>query len=154
MWNDSQPTGSLAGLRVIDASRVLGGPYCGQVLADHGADVIKVEPPSGDETRGWGPPFDGDAASYFVGVNRNKRDIAIDVTQPAGQELLSRLLADADVLIENFKIGTLERWGLGSEALRENSRDSCTVASRASVRPARTAASRDTTPRCRRCAGS
>ncbi|RCW68572.1 CaiB/BaiF CoA transferase family protein [Pseudorhodoferax soli] len=121
MWNDPSgaSAGSLSGLRVIDASRVLGGPYCGQVLADHGADVIKVEPPMGDETRGWGPPFVGDAASYFIGVNRNKRDIAIDVTQPAGQELLTRLLADADVFIENFKIGTLERWGLGADALRK-----------------------------------
>ena len=122
MWNESSApatTGALAGVRVIDASRVLGGPYCGQVLADHGADVIKVEPPGGDETRAWGPPFDGDAASYFVGVNRNKRDISIDMAQPAGQELLMRLLEGADVFIENFKIGTLERWGLGSEALRE-----------------------------------
>ena len=118
MWNESKPTGSLAGLRVIDASRVLGGPYCGQALADHGADVIKVEPPSGDETRTWGPPFVGDAASYFIGVNRNKRDISIDMTQTAGQELLMRLLEDADVFIENFKIGTLERWGLGGDALR------------------------------------
>lgn len=84
MWNDkpNASAGSLAGLRVIDASRVLGGPFCGQVLADHGADVIKVEPPMGDETRGWGPPFAGDAASYFIGVNRNKRDISIDMTQP------------------------------------------------------------------------
>ena len=120
MWNDANgPKGALAGVRVIDASRVLGGPYCGQVLADHGADVIKVEPPAGDETRSWGPPFDGDAASYFVGVNRNKRDISIDMAQPAGQELLLRLLEDADVFIENFKIGTLERWGLGGAALRE-----------------------------------
>ncbi len=121
MWNDkpNASAGSLAGLRVIDASRVLGGPFCGQVLADHGADVIKVEPPMGDETRGWGPPFAGDAASYFIGVNRNKRDISIDMTQPAGQELLARLLADADVFIENFKIGTLERWGLGQDSLRE-----------------------------------
>jgi crotonobetainyl-CoA:carnitine CoA-transferase CaiB-like acyl-CoA transferase len=119
MWNDNPDApGSLAGLRVIDASRVLGGPYAGQLLADHGADVIKVEPPSGDETRGWGPPFDGDAASYFLGINRNKRDIAIDVSQPAGQELLMCLLDGADVFIENFKTGTLERWGLGNEALR------------------------------------
>jgi formyl-CoA transferase len=120
MWNENSATaGSLAGLRVIDASRVLGGPFAGQMLADHGADVIKVEPPMGDETRGWGPPFAGDAASYFIGVNRNKRDISIDMTKTAGQELLTRLLADADVFIENFKIGTLERWGLGGDALRE-----------------------------------
>lgn len=119
MSNENTTTGSLAGIRVIDASRVLGGPFCGQVLADHGADVIKVEPPMGDETRGWGPPFAGDAASYFIGVNRNKRDISIDMTQPAGQELLLRLLEDADVFVENFKIGTLEKWGIGAEFLRE-----------------------------------
>ncbi|QBR02209.1 CaiB/BaiF CoA transferase family protein [Paraburkholderia pallida] len=119
MWNESTDSkGALAGLRVIDASRVLGGPFCGQILADHGADVIKVEPPAGDETRTWGPPFAGDAASYFIGVNRNKRGVSIDMSQPAGQELLMRLLETADVLIENFKIGTLERWGLGSETLQ------------------------------------
>ncbi|MGH6760873.1 MAG: CaiB/BaiF CoA transferase family protein [Phyllobacterium sp.] len=105
-------TGSLARIRVIDTSRVLGGPYAGQVLADHGADVIKIEPPAGDETRGWGPPFQDGAASYFLGLNRNKRGMALDMSQPAGQELLLRLLETADVFIENFKSGTLERWGL------------------------------------------
>lgn len=109
--------GSLANLKVIDASRVLGGPYAGQILADHGADVIKLEPPAGDETRGWGPPFLDGAASYFLGLNRNKRGIAIDLAQEAGRDLLLDLLADADVLIENFKTGTLERWGLGHEEL-------------------------------------
>ncbi|NDW04512.1 CaiB/BaiF CoA transferase family protein [Jiella pacifica] len=109
--------GSLSHLKVIDASRVLGGPYAGQVLADHGADVIKVEPPTGDETRGWGPPFLDDAASYFLGLNRNKRGMALDLSQPAGRELLLRLLEDADVFIENFKTGTLEKWGLGPEEL-------------------------------------
>lgn len=111
--------GSLANLKVIDASRVLGGPYAGQVLADHGADVIKLEPPAGDETRGWGPPFLGDTASYFLGLNRNKRGIAVDLAQPGGRDLLLDLLADADVFIENFKPGTLERWGLGHAALAE-----------------------------------
>ncbi len=106
------PIGSLSHLRVIDASRVLGGPYAGQILADHGADVIKVEPPAGDETRGWGPPFLEDTASYFLGVNRNKRGMALDLSTPAGQDLLSRLLEDADVFIENFKTGTLDKWGL------------------------------------------
>ncbi|WP_223196248.1 CaiB/BaiF CoA transferase family protein [Diaphorobacter ruginosibacter] len=119
MQNEKMKAGALAGIRVIDASRVLGGPFCGQILGDHGADVIKVEPPMGDETRAWGPPFVGDAASYFIGVNRNKRDVPIDVTQPLGQELLLRLLEDADVLIENFKIGTLEKWGLGGDELRK-----------------------------------
>lgn len=109
--------GSLANLRVIDASRVLGGPYAGQVLADHGADVVKLEPPAGDETRGWGPPFLGDAASYFLGLNRNKRGIAVDLSHEMGRELLLALLEDADVLIENFKTGTMERWGLGHDEL-------------------------------------
>jgi len=111
------PSGALAGLRVIDASRVLGGPYAGQILADHGADVIKVEPPSGDETRGWGPPFKGDAASYFIGVNRNKRGMAIDLRQEAGQALLGKLLETADVFIENFKTGTLDKWGLSEDEI-------------------------------------
>lgn len=104
--------GSLSGIRVIDASRVLGGPYAGQVLADHGADVVKIEPPAGDETRGWGPPFLDGTASYYLGLNRNKRGMAIDMSQPAGQELLLALLETADVFIENFKTGTLDRWGL------------------------------------------
>jgi crotonobetainyl-CoA:carnitine CoA-transferase CaiB-like acyl-CoA transferase len=109
--------GSLANLKVIDASRVLGGPYAGQVLADHGADVIKLEPPAGDETRGWGPPFLDETASYFLGLNRNKRGMALDMANPAGREVLLHLLETADVFIENFKTGTLERWGLGYDAL-------------------------------------
>lgn len=110
---------ALNGLRVIDASRVLGGPYAGQILADHGADVIKVEPPQGDETRFWGPPFQGDAASYFLGLNRNKRGIAVDLSQEAGRDLILSLLEDADVFLENFKIGTLEKWGIGQAELAE-----------------------------------
>lgn len=108
----TENTGSLSHLKVIDLSRVLGGPYAGQVLADHGADVIKIEPPAGDETRGWGPPFLEGTASYFLGVNRNKRGMSLDLSKLAGQELLARLLEDADVLIENFKTGTLDKWGL------------------------------------------
>lgn len=113
--------GALAGLKVIDLSRVLGGPYCGQILADHGAQVIKVEPPAGDETRAWGPPFaDDGTAAYYNGLNRNKRDIVIDLSKPEGREIVLKMLADADVLIENFKIGTLERWAIGYEqSLRE-----------------------------------
>lgn len=121
MENDmsEQRQGSLAGLRVIDVSRVLGAPYCTQILADHGAEVIKIEPPQGDETRGWGPPFLGDAASYFLGLNRNKKGMAVDFSKPAGRELLLHLLEDADVFVENFKIGTLEKWGMGEALLRE-----------------------------------
>ncbi|GBD42687.1 Acetyl-CoA:oxalate CoA-transferase [bacterium HR40] len=106
-------SGALAGLRVIDLTRVLGGPYCTQWLADHGADVIKIEPPQGDETRSWGPPFRDGTASYFLGVNRNKRALALDLAQPDGRAVLLRLLEGADVLVENFRPGTLEKWGLG-----------------------------------------
>ena len=110
--------GALDGLKVIDLSRVLGGPYCAQMLADHGAEVIKIEPPQGDETRLWGPPFDKDGVSaYFAGINRNKRTMALDLSKPAGREVLLKLLADADVLIENFKTGTMEKWGIGYDAL-------------------------------------
>jgi formyl-CoA transferase len=110
--------GALEGLKVIDLSRVLGGPYCAQMLADHGADVIKVEPPQGDETRLWGPPFDNEGISaYFAGINRNKRTIALDLSKPAGRDVLLKLLEDADVLIENFKPGTMEKWGVGNGEL-------------------------------------
>jgi crotonobetainyl-CoA:carnitine CoA-transferase CaiB-like acyl-CoA transferase len=106
--------GALAGLKVIDLSRVLGGPYCGQMLADHGAEVIKVEPPQGDETRLWGPPFDQEGISaYFAGINRNKRTIALDLSKPEGRDVLLKLLEQADVLIDNFKTGTMEKWGIG-----------------------------------------
>jgi crotonobetainyl-CoA:carnitine CoA-transferase CaiB-like acyl-CoA transferase len=108
--------GSLSGLRVVDLSRVLAGPLCTQMLADHGAEVVKVEPPSGDETRHLGPPFDanGDAA-YFGAVNRGKRAITLDLSQADGRATLEALLEDADILVENFLPGTLERWNLGYE---------------------------------------
>jgi len=110
----TETDGALAGIRVVDLSRVLAGPYATMILSDHGAEVIKVEPPQGDETRDWGPPFRGDGdASYFVGVNRNKRSIALDVGSAEGRAVVLRMLADADVLIENFKPGTMEKWGLG-----------------------------------------
>lgn len=110
--------GSLHGIRVIDLTRILGGPFCTQILGDHGADVIKIEPPSGDDTRDWGPPFqDADTASYFVGINRNKRALALDLTLSQGRAVLLRLLEHADVLIHNFKSGTLERWGIGYEGV-------------------------------------
>src|ERR1041384_2015132 len=105
--------GALEGLKVIDLARVLGGPYCTQMLADHGADVIKIEPPQGDETRDWGPPFLSAGPSHCVsGVNRNKQSIGLALSKPQGREVLLRVLADADVLTENFKPGTLEKWGL------------------------------------------
>ena len=112
--------GALDGVKIIDLTRVLAGPSCTQWLGDHGADVIKIEPPQGDETRTWGPPFDSDgAASYFLGVNRNKRGMSLDLRQEASRDVLRRLLRDADVLMENFKPGGMEKWGLGYETLRE-----------------------------------
>lgn len=117
--HEQLPTGALAGIRVIDVSRVLGGPYCGQILADHGADVLKIEPPQGDETRTWGPPFENGVASYYIGLNRNKQGTRLDLTTTSGQEHLLDLLADADVLLENFKTGTLDKWGLGYDTLKK-----------------------------------
>ncbi len=108
---------SLTGIRVVDLTRVLGGPYCTQILADHGAEVLKIEPPAGDETRGWGPPFIDDTAAYFMGVNRNKKGLIADLSSDSGRQFLKTLLQQADVLIENFKPGTLEKWGLGKDVL-------------------------------------
>ena len=90
--SDAAPSGALAGFKIIDLSRVLGGPYCTQILADHGAEVIKIEPPQGDEVRDWGPPFRHNDASYFIGVNRNKRSMGLDLSRPGGRETLLRLL--------------------------------------------------------------
>jgi len=105
--------GALAGIKVVDLTRVLGGPYCTMILSDHGAEVIKIEPPQGDEVRDWGPPFHDGDASYFIGINRNKQAISLDIGKPAGREVLLRLLEGADVLTENFKPGSMEKWGLG-----------------------------------------
>ncbi|MGA1027129.1 MAG: CaiB/BaiF CoA transferase family protein, partial [Lutimaribacter sp.] len=107
--------GPLAGLRVVDLTRVYAGPLCTQTLADQGADVIKVEPPIGDETRNWGVRLDEDRSTYFNGLNRNKRSVALDLSCEAGRTALLKLLEGADVLIHNFKLGTLPKWGLGYE---------------------------------------
>jgi len=113
--------GALQGLRVLDLTRILAGPLCGQMLGDMGADVIKVEPPgTGDDTRTWGPPFAGGESAYFVGLNRNKRSVTLNMAIPAGQEILAALLKRSDVVIENFKLGTLEKWGFGNDWLEKN----------------------------------
>jgi len=110
----------LSGVRVVDLSRVLAGPYCTMVLADLGADVVKVErPEGGDETRSWGPPFAGGEAAYYLSVNRGKRSCAIDLGQREGRELALELCAGADAVIENFKVGGADRLGVGYEAVRE-----------------------------------
>jgi crotonobetainyl-CoA:carnitine CoA-transferase CaiB-like acyl-CoA transferase len=106
-------THALQGIKVLDLSRVLGGPYATQILADHGAEVIKVEPADGDEVRYWGPPFNDGIAAYFINLNRNKKSISIDLRQKQGQDIILKLLAESDILVENFKTGTMENWGLG-----------------------------------------
>jgi len=117
--------GALAGLRVLDLSRVLAGPWASQLLGDLGAEVIKVEKPGcGDDTRGWGPPWlaDGEGrattdAAYFLCTNRNKRSLTVDITQPAGQAIVTDLAAQSDVVLENFKVGGLKGYGLDYESL-------------------------------------
>ena len=130
--NPSRPSAmALQGVRVLDLSRVLAGPWCTQTLADLGADVIKVERPpaaghpGGDDTRGWGPPYlkdreghDTAEAAYYLGANRNKRSIAVDIASPQGQALIRELALRADVLVENYKVGDLTRYGLDAESLR------------------------------------
>jgi crotonobetainyl-CoA:carnitine CoA-transferase CaiB-like acyl-CoA transferase len=118
--------GALSHLRVLDLSRVLAGPWAGQILADLGAEVIKVERPgNGDDTRAWGPPFLKDAdgentseAAYYLSANRNKQSVTIDFTRPEGQKLVRELAAKSDILIENFKVGGLAAYGLDYESLK------------------------------------
>jgi formyl-CoA transferase len=109
----------LQGIRVLDLSRVLAGPYCTMVLGDLGADVIKVEPPEGDETRGWGPPFVEGESAYYLCVNRNKRGIVINLKTDEGKKVLRDLALQSDVLVENFRVGTLEKFGLDFATLHE-----------------------------------
>lgn len=106
------PLGALAGLKVVDASRVLAGPFAGQILGDHGAEVLKIEGPEGDECRGFGPPFVNGSSAYFNAVNRNKRSVLMDLGRPEERDRLFALLESADVLIENFKLSSLQAWGI------------------------------------------
>ncbi len=120
-------TGPLKDIRVLDLSRVLAGPYCTQMLGDMGAEILKIEKPfAGDDTRFWGPPFLKDSAgrdtaesAYYLSVNRNKKSIAIDISKKEGQDIILKLLAQSDILIENFKVGSLEKYGLGYKQLKE-----------------------------------
>ena len=107
----------LQNIRVLDLSRVLAGPYCTMVLGDLGAEVIKVEPPEGDETRGWGPPFAGGESAYYLCVNRNKRGMVVNLKTDEGGEILRNLAMQSDVLVENFRPGTLKKFGLDFETL-------------------------------------
>lgn len=111
--------GPLDGIRVLDLTRALAGPYCTMFLGDMGAEVAKIEQPRvGDDSRGWGPPFIGDQSAYFLAINRNKKSLAIDLKTRQGAGLVRRLACKADVLIENFRPGTMERFGLGEAELR------------------------------------
>jgi crotonobetainyl-CoA:carnitine CoA-transferase CaiB-like acyl-CoA transferase len=119
--NESQEaamTPPLAGIRVLDASRVLAGPFAGQLLADLGAEVVKLERPgSGDDTRAWGPPFHNEFSAYYLSCNRNKKSIAVDLATPDGRNLFERLLSQADVLLENFRTDTADEMGLSAHAV-------------------------------------
>jgi crotonobetainyl-CoA:carnitine CoA-transferase CaiB-like acyl-CoA transferase len=115
------PSGPLAGIRVLDLTRVLAGPTCTQMLGDLGAEVIKIErPEAGDDTRGFAPPFwpETRESAYFLGVNRNKKSVTLDIAKPAGQAIIHQLLERCDILVENFKVGALAKYGLGWEQLR------------------------------------
>jgi crotonobetainyl-CoA:carnitine CoA-transferase CaiB-like acyl-CoA transferase len=118
---EGEKAGALDGLRVLDLTRILAGPLCTQMLGDMGAEVIKVEPPgAGDDTRSWGPPFAGGESAYFLGVNRNKRSITLNMAVKDGQQILAALIAKSDVVVENFKLGTLEKWGFGNDWFAAN----------------------------------
>src|SRR5262245_7758451 len=109
---NAQTNGALAGIRVVDLTRILAGPLCTMMLGDMRAEIVKVEPPgSGDDTRGWGPPFAAGESAYFLGVNRNKRSLTLNLATPAGQAVLKRIVEGSDVLVDNFKLGTLAKWG-------------------------------------------
>ena len=112
--------GPLSGVRVLDLTRVVAGPYCSMFLGDLGAEVVKVEQPgAGDDTRGWGPPFAGGESAYYLCINRNKQSLTLDLKANGAVELLRQLVKAADVIIENFRPGTMERLGLGEKELRE-----------------------------------
>ncbi|PLT35692.1 CaiB/BaiF CoA-transferase family protein [Bacillus sp. V5-8f] len=112
--------GALKGLRVLDLTRVLAGPYCTMILGDMGADVLKVEAPGGsDDTREWGPPYAENVSAYYLSANRNKRAMTLNLKSEPGKEIIKKLIAESDVVIENFKTGTLEKLGLGYEDLRK-----------------------------------
>ncbi|MFJ5768793.1 CaiB/BaiF CoA transferase family protein [Psychrobacillus sp. NPDC093180] len=113
-------TGALANIKILDLSRVLAGPYCTMIMGDLGAEVIKVEAPGGsDETRRWGPPFKEEVSAYYLSANRNKKAITLDLKSEAGVEIIKKLVQESDVIINNFKTGTMDRFGLGYDVLAE-----------------------------------
>ena len=149
-----QPDLPLAGIRVLDLTQILAGPYCTMMLGDLGADVVKVERPDGDGTRRWGPPFAGEESAYFLQVNRNKRSIAIDLKHPDGAAVAQRLAARADVVIENFLPGAVERFGLDHETVKATNPGVVHCAIRGSRPVTPTPPGRATTSSCRASAES
>ena len=148
-------TAPLEGLLVADFSRVLAGPFAAMTLGDLGADVIKVERPGGgDDTRAWGPPWRDGESTYYLGLNRNKRSVALDLGDDADRELARELGLRADVLIESFRPGLMASWGLDGDTLRRRAtRGSCRARSPPSARPSARPGCRATTCCCRRWAG-
>lgn len=110
----------LKGVKIIDLTRILSGPYCTMVLADLGAEVIKIESPKGDDTREWGPPFIGEESAYYLSVNRNKKSMVLNLKEEKGKEIFLKLIQDADVVVENFRPGTLKKLGIDFEVLKKN----------------------------------
>ncbi|MBW2593483.1 MAG: CoA transferase, partial [Deltaproteobacteria bacterium] len=118
MSEENKPLGDIV---VLDLSRVLAGPYCTMMLGDLGADVIKVERPgAGDDTRHWGPPEAGGEAAYYLCINRNKRSVTINLKSPEGQEIIRKLAVQSDIVVENYKVGTFDKIGLGYEDLKKD----------------------------------
>jgi formyl-CoA transferase/CoA:oxalate CoA-transferase len=144
------PAPPLAGLRVLDLSRVLAGPYCTMLLADLGAEVVKIErPDGGDTTRGWGPPFAGGESTYFLSVNRGKRSAAVDLATPSGQELLRGLAARSDLVVENFLPAVAARLGVTHAALAAGNPALVLVSIRGYPRESATPTVRGSMPRSR-----
>ena len=131
-------TGALEGLKVLDLTRVLAGPLCAMVLGDLGADVLKVERPgTGDDTRAWGPPFAAGESAYYLNINRNKRSMTLNLGEPKGRTILERLIVDADVVIENFRLGTMQGWGFDDAWFEEHAPRAvrCTISGYGSTGP-------------------
>ncbi len=146
----ARPSGPLAGLLVADFSRILAGPYATMLLADMGAEVVKVEGPAGDDTRTWSPPVREGVATYFLGVNRNKRSVALDLKDEADNAAARELARRADVVIENFRPGGLARFGLDFDTVTATNPGWSTPRSAGSAARRRAPSSRATTSSCRR----
>ena len=146
---------ALSGIRVLDLTRALAGPFCTLMMGDHGADVIKIEMPgSGDDTRHWGPPFIGEESAYFLSVNRNKRSLTLNFKEPKAIEIFLDLVKEADVVVENFTPGVMPRFGLDYETVKRPTRRSSIALFQALDKPGPTGTVPPTTRLCKASAGS